>query len=89
MAEALGPSNDAQVLNLEANGGNVNTPAYAIYENGNPVRVLLINYITDSSGANDITVGISIGGGQTDQQNGTPGQVRVKYVARKIPSNQN
>ena len=55
MAEVLGPSNNAQVLDLEANGGNPNTPAYAIYENGNPVRVLLFNYITDSSGANDLT----------------------------------
>ncbi|KAJ2936149.1 hypothetical protein H1R20_g947, partial [Candolleomyces eurysporus] len=66
------------------NGGSPNTPAYAIYENENPVRVLLFNYISDSSGANDLTVGISIGGGQTGQQNGTPGQVRVKYVIHTL-----
>lgn len=71
MAETLGPSNNAQVLDLAANGNNDYTPAYAIYEEGNPVRVLLFNYITDSSGSNDYTVSISVGGN-------TPSQVRVK-----------
>jgi len=78
MAEALGPTNTSQVLDLVANSNNTLTPAYAIYENGNPVRVLLFNYITDPSGANTITVNISIGGGQTGQANATPSQVQVK-----------
>lgn len=78
MAEALGPSKAAQVLDLEANQNNEFTPAYAIYENGAPVRVLLFNFITDHSGANDITVDIAVGGGQTGQANSTPAQVRVK-----------
>ena len=79
MAEALGPSNAAQVLDLEANGGNEFTPAYAVYENGNPVRVLLFNYITDSSGVSDIIVNIAMGGA-------APGQVRIKYVSNLTSS---
>ena len=79
MAEALGPSNAAQVLDLEANAGNEFTPAYAIYEDGNPVRLLLFNYITDSSGVNDIIVNIALGAA-------TPGQVKIKCVARPLPS---
>jgi Glycosyl hydrolase family 79 C-terminal beta domain len=80
MAEVLGASNTSQVLDLNANGGNQFTPAYAIYENGTPVRVALFNYVTDSSGNSAITASISIGGGQTGQQNATPAEVKVKYV---------
>jgi Glycosyl hydrolase family 79 C-terminal beta domain len=80
MAELLGPSNTSQVLDLNANSGNPLTPAYAIYENGNPVRVALFNYVTDPSGNSAITASISIGGGQTGQPNATPSEVKVKYV---------
>ncbi|KAK0230497.1 glycoside hydrolase family 79 protein [Armillaria fumosa] len=80
MAEAMGASNVSQILDLNANGGNIFTPAYAIYENGNPVRVALFNYITDPSGASTYTASISIGGGETGQANGTPPQVKVKYL---------
>ena len=78
MAETLGSSNLSQVLDLNANGGNIFTPAYVIFENGNPVRLALFNYVTDPSGESDYTASISIGGGQTGQPNATPGQVRVK-----------
>ncbi|KAK0453921.1 glycoside hydrolase family 79 protein [Armillaria borealis] len=80
MAEAMGASNVSQILDLNANDGNIFTPAYAIYENGNPVRIALFNYITDSSGASTYTASISIGGGETGQANGTPAQVKVKYL---------
>jgi hypothetical protein len=80
MAEALGPTGTAQVLDLEANNHDIYTPAYAIYENGTPMRVLLFNFITDSSGANDIVASISIGGNGTSQHGGSPSQVRVKCV---------
>ncbi|KAG0694605.1 glycoside hydrolase family 79 protein [Suillus ampliporus] len=73
VAEALGSSNTAQVLDLQANGGNDYTPGYAIYENGQPVRVALTNFITDPSGNNDYTASISIGGT-------VPAQVTVKYL---------
>ncbi|OJA14152.1 hypothetical protein AZE42_09597 [Rhizopogon vesiculosus] len=73
VAEALGSSNVAQVLDLQANGGNDYTPGYAIYENGQPVRVALTNFITDPSGNNDYTASISVGGT-------VPAQVKVKYL---------
>ncbi|KAF5353171.1 hypothetical protein D9757_012643 [Collybiopsis confluens] len=80
LAESFGLSNQSQILDLGANSNNIYTPAYAIYENGNPVRVALFNYITDPSGASDYTVSIAVGGGQTGTANGTPGQVKVKYL---------
>ncbi|KAG6848314.1 hypothetical protein H0H93_001259, partial [Arthromyces matolae] len=80
MAETLGASNGSQVLDLNANGGNLYTPAYAIYENGNPVRVALFNFVSDSSGASDMNIGIAIGGGDTGQQVATPSEVKVKSV---------
>lgn len=73
VAEALG-SQVSQVLDLNANSGSVYTPAYAIYENGSPVRVLLINYITDPSGASTYTAQISIDGS-------APPSVKTKSLA--------
>lgn len=78
MAEVIGTSNISQVLDL--NITNIFTPAYAIYEGNQVMRVVLFNYVTDSSGANDYTATISIGGGQTGQSNGTPASVQVKYL---------
>ncbi|KAF8838073.1 glycoside hydrolase family 79 protein [Paxillus ammoniavirescens] len=74
IAEALGPSNQSQVLDLQMNGGNEYTPGYAIYENGQPTRLALINFVNDASGASDYTVSISIAGA-------TPAQVKVKYLS--------
>ncbi|KAH7882118.1 glycoside hydrolase family 79 protein [Phlebopus sp. FC_14] len=74
VAEALGPSNKSQVLDLNMNGGNEFTPGYAIYENGQPTRAVLINYVDDPSGASDYTASISVG-------NASPAQVKVKYLA--------
>ncbi|KAK0192626.1 hypothetical protein F5146DRAFT_1136454 [Armillaria mellea] len=79
MAEALGSSNASQVLDIGANGGNIYTPGYAIYEQGTPVRLALFNFITDSSGAHDYYATFAVGGGDTGQGNGTPAQVKVKY----------
>lgn len=80
MAEALGPSNKSQVFDLQANGNNEFTPGFAIYEDGNPVRLVLINFITDPSGNSDLTAAVSIGGGLTGQPGATPASVKVKYV---------
>lgn len=77
MAEVLGPSNKSQVLDLKANSDNIYTPAYAIYEDGNPVRVALFNFVTDQSGASTLNVGISVGNGHGGDA--TPGEVHVKY----------
>ncbi|KAK0200670.1 hypothetical protein DFS33DRAFT_1266366 [Desarmillaria ectypa] len=74
MAEALGSSKSgSQITDLNANDENIYTPAYAIYESGNPVRVALFNYITDPSGASNYTTSIYTG---KDVR-----QVRVKYLS--------
>ncbi|KAG5638703.1 hypothetical protein H0H81_010928 [Sphagnurus paluster] len=80
VAETLGPSNATQVLDLNANGGDIHTPAYAIYENGNPVRVGIVNFVDDPSGASTLSVSIAIGGSGVGQPNATPAQVKVKYL---------
>jgi Glycosyl hydrolase family 79 C-terminal beta domain len=78
MAEVMGSSNKSQILDLNANSNNNFTPAYGIYEDGKPVRVALINFVTDPSGASDITASISIGGGTTGQPSANPTKVKVK-----------
>lgn len=80
MSEILGRSNQSQVIDLNVNGGAPLTPGYAIYENGTPMKVALFNYLDDDSGAHDLSVAISIGGGETGQPAGTPTSVRVKYL---------
>ncbi|THH18225.1 hypothetical protein EW146_g2708 [Bondarzewia mesenterica] len=81
MAEILGPSNTSQVVDLFANSNNIFTPAYAIYENGNPTKVALFNYVTDSSGSSNYTAAIAVGGGSTGQTSATPSSVKVKYLS--------
>ena len=80
MAEVLGRSNQSQVIDLGVNDGDLSTPGYAIYENGTPMRVALFNYLDDTSGAHDLKVAISVGGGETGQPASTPSSVRVKYL---------
>ncbi|KIJ42025.1 glycoside hydrolase family 79 protein [Sphaerobolus stellatus SS14] len=58
--ELIGYSNLSQVVDLFPNNGNERTPGYAVYENGQPVRAVFLNYVTDPSGANDYTVQIAI-----------------------------
>ncbi|KAG6876773.1 hypothetical protein C0992_011829 [Termitomyces sp. T32_za158] len=79
-AESIGPSNGTQVLDLGANGGNDFTPCYGFYENGAPVRVGCINYVTDPTGASDLKVQIAIGGSGIGQPNQSPATVKVKYL---------
>lgn len=81
VAEAFGPSGNAQIVDLQANTDSMYTPAYAIYENGAPVRLVLVNYISDPSGASAYTTTISIGGSAIGQSNATPAQIQVKYLA--------
>jgi len=75
MAEALGPKNQSQVSDITQ---NINTPMYAIFENGAPTKVALLNFVTDPSGASTYTAVISVGGGTTGQSNATPSSVKVK-----------
>jgi len=81
VAEALGPSNNSRVVDLLLNNNNPLTPGYAIYENGQPTKVALINFIDDPTGANNYTAQIAIGGGTTGQNEASPGQVMVKYFS--------
>jgi hypothetical protein len=74
MAEAIGPSNNTQVIDLAANNNNIFSPAYAIYDSGNLMRVLLFNYVTDSSGASNLSIDLTLSGGQN------PSQAQVKCV---------
>ncbi|KAJ6482192.1 glycoside hydrolase family 79 protein [Mycena vitilis] len=78
MAEAIGPSNNTQVLNIGVPGLSSYTPIYGIYENGVPVRVAIMNYVDDKSGANDVHAVISIAGATGAV---TPSSVKVKYLA--------
>ncbi|KAJ7834157.1 glycoside hydrolase family 79 protein [Mycena leptocephala] len=75
MAEAIGPSNETQVLNYGVADLTSFTPIYGIYENGIPVRVGIFNYVDDPSGANTVQAVISIAGAMV------PASVRVKYLA--------
>jgi hypothetical protein len=76
MAETL--SNGSQVLDISgAYNLSDESAAYVIYEKNQPVRISVINYVTDPSGANDIQ---SIGGSNFGQSNTTPALVRVKYI---------
>jgi hypothetical protein len=72
MAEILGPTNTAQVVDLQANSGSNSTPAFGIYENGKPARVALFNFLTDPSGASTYTASIGI--------SSSVSQVTVKYL---------
>lgn len=77
MAEALGPSNASQVVDLSTD--NIYAPMYAIYENGAPVRLALFNYVSDESRASDYTAVISLAGADLPS-----GNVSVRYVWDRI-----
>jgi hypothetical protein len=78
VAEAIGSSNTAQVIDLKANSENQFTPAYAIYENGECAKLLIINFISDPTGLSNLNVTFSIGGGSTGEANATPPQISLK-----------
>lgn len=65
-------------MDLQANSGNIYTPAYAVYESGQCARLALFNYVTDPTGASSYTVTFSVGGGSTGESNATPASVQVK-----------
>ncbi|KAJ7603688.1 glycoside hydrolase family 79 protein [Mycena polygramma] len=90
VAEAFGTSNQSRIIDLQMNGNNSFTPGYAIYDGGVLARLALINYVSDSTGASAYTASFAIGGGTTGQANGTPAQVKVKYlVAPSVSSKDN
>ncbi|KAI0325777.1 hypothetical protein GY45DRAFT_1329894, partial [Cubamyces sp. BRFM 1775] len=81
VAEALGTSNTSRVKDIFPNNGDPHTPAYAVYENDQLARLLLINFLDDPSGANDYTATLNIGGQQFGEANAVPAQVKVKYLS--------
>ena len=78
VAEALGTSNTSRVVDLNANGGNEFTPAYAIYEHDTLARVALVNFMNEQGGIGSYNVTISVGGNAVGESNATPAQVKVK-----------
>ncbi|KAI0073209.1 glycoside hydrolase family 79 protein [Panus rudis PR-1116 ss-1] len=82
VAETLGASNNSRVLDLGEgiNGGDGHTPGYAVYEGDTLSRVALLNYMDDPTGASDLTIAISVGGGETGAPASVPASVRVKYL---------
>ncbi|KAG8706428.1 hypothetical protein FRC09_002416 [Ceratobasidium sp. 395] len=80
-AEAFGRTGNSQIVDLAMNDNNDFTPGYAIYENGNPTKLVLFNYITDPTGNNDYTANIAVGGGQTGLPSATPNSIKVRRLS--------
>ncbi|KAJ7619050.1 hypothetical protein B0H17DRAFT_964935, partial [Mycena rosella] len=59
---AIGASNQTQVLDLQILSLSQYTPVYGIYENDTPVRVAIVNYVDDPTGANTVNAVISMSG---------------------------
>ncbi|KAF7307843.1 Glyco-hydro-79C domain-containing protein [Mycena kentingensis (nom. inval.)] len=78
MAEALGPANNTQVLDLGVEGMSEFQAIYGLYEDGVPKRVAIVNYIDDNTGANDVNVVISLN--NADGSRTTPDTMKVKYL---------
>lgn len=75
LAEALGTTNTSQIVDLNPNGGNEFTPAYAIYEHGALSKVAVFNYVDDQTGGSALSITIAVQGG-----NGVGNSVKVKYL---------
>lgn len=81
VTETIGASNVSQVIDLNMNNSPF-TPGYAIYENGSPARVLMINFMDDGgTGTAAYTGYIHIGGQNTGAADTTPSSVTVRYLA--------
>ncbi|EJD52331.1 hypothetical protein AURDEDRAFT_81890 [Auricularia subglabra TFB-10046 SS5] len=70
--EALGSSGKARVADLGANSGNDFTPGYVVYEDDKPDRLVLINFMSDKTGAHDYTAKVKVGDGVSE--------VSVRYL---------
>ncbi|WVW82605.1 hypothetical protein I302_104616 [Kwoniella bestiolae CBS 10118] len=65
VAEAFGKTNQSKIVDIspsaEQDANNIYHPMYAVYENDQPTRVVLFNYIDDNTGANDLQTTINVG----------------------------
>jgi len=87
MAEVIGRSNLSQISDITTVN---NASMYAVYENGAPTKVALLNFVTDTTGASTYHAVISVGGGSTGTSNAIPSQVQVKYfLAPSVSSHTN
>ncbi|ORX37451.1 hypothetical protein BD324DRAFT_451328 [Kockovaella imperatae] len=75
VAEAFGQSNVSQIVDLNMNNGSIYHPGYAIYENGAPSRLVLINYVSDPTGASTYQATVTLGDGVA-----LPSSVAVRYL---------
>jgi hypothetical protein len=79
VAEAFGSSNVSKIVDLtpsaDVDGNSIYHPAYAVYENDAPSRVVLFNYVNDESGASDLQYSLSLANGQL------PASVSVRYLS--------
>ncbi|KAG8865302.1 hypothetical protein FRB96_000192 [Tulasnella sp. 330] len=73
VAETFGSSNASQIVDM--NLPSEFRPGYAIYEDGLPTRVALINYASDDTGASDYDAVIQIAGTTV------PNHVNVRYLS--------
>lgn len=81
VAEALGSSNQSRVADLELNNKNDYTVGYTIYENNEPARVVLINYMDDRGNGSAAFIGYIHIGGVNGAPDTTPTSVTVRYLA--------
>ncbi|KIR52771.1 hypothetical protein I315_04634 [Cryptococcus gattii Ru294] len=85
IAEAFGKSNTSKIVDLtpspENDANYIYHPVYAIYENDVVARMVLFNFIDDSTGGSDLQVTINI-------QNQSPTQVQVRYFRADSVSEQ-
>lgn len=68
MAEAFGKTGTSRIRDVMGNDGDVHTPQYVIYENGQINKVALFNFITDPTQGSAYTATIHVNGGTVPQQ---------------------
>ncbi|EJD47766.1 hypothetical protein AURDEDRAFT_163225 [Auricularia subglabra TFB-10046 SS5] len=83
VAEALGPTGKARVAEITQDDKPLDnlTPGYVIYENNQPARLLLINYMSDPTGAHDYMARIAWNGAQVRTR-----MLYAEHVTTKIPN---
>ncbi|OCH92578.1 glycoside hydrolase family 79 protein [Obba rivulosa] len=86
VAEALGMSGASRVADLALNNGNIYTPGYGVWEDDQLARLVLLNFITDSSGASDYNVSFTLGGPQFGETSQVPPNITVKYLSAESVS---
>ncbi|WVR06098.1 hypothetical protein IAU60_003126 [Kwoniella sp. DSM 27419] len=83
VAETFGRSNASKIVDItppaETDANYIYHPAYAVYEDDAVARVVLFNFIDDSTGANDVSVTVPANGAAT---------VNVRYFRASSVSEQ-